>query len=322
MGLGHTLIIRHYALDDNSTPAPPHSSAENVVFAIISDGLEDDRMECPTQLPPPVRERLAEFLDGRGLMVVLTGAGISAESGIPTFRGKDGYWVVGSREYQPQEMATHAMFSRNPEAVWAWYLYRVGVCRGAQPNAGHEAVVKMEQRVGNRFLLVTQNVDGLHLRAGSSADRTYQIHGNVGFCRCDLDCGQPIFPLPDEAVQTTQRQEGLIHEQLAALKCPGCGAWARPHVLWFDECYDEEHFRYESSLEAAARAELLLVVGTSGATNLPMQVGQLAIRNGAKIIDINPEPNPFSRLAEEAGGAFLQGPSSKLLPLIHEALEA
>jgi NAD-dependent deacetylase len=278
-------------------------------------------MNQHAQLPLAVRDRLAEFQRGNGTMVVLSGAGISAESGIPTFRGKEGYWVVGSREYQPQEMATHATFARDPEAVWAWYLYRLGVCRAARPNAGHEAVVQLERLLGDRFLLITQNVDGLHLRAGSSADRTYQIHGNIDFCRCDAECGQPIFPFPDGISPGTERSASLTDDQRVALRCPGCGGWARPHVLWFDEYYDEEHFRYESSLTAAAGAELLLVVGTSGATNLPMQVGQLALRHGATIIDVNPEPNLFSYLAEEAGGAFLRGPSSRILPLIVEALQ-
>ena len=107
-----------------------------------------------------------------------------------------------------------------------------------------------------------------------------------------------------------------------ALACPGCGGWARPHVLWFDEYYDEENFRFESSLAAAAGAAVLLVVGTSGTTNLPMQIGQAAAGRGATIIDVNPEPNPFSRVAERCGGFFLQGPSSKFLPAIHEALRS
>ncbi|HVV49677.1 MAG TPA: Sir2 family NAD-dependent protein deacetylase, partial [Polyangia bacterium] len=104
---------------------------------------------------------------GGGPIVFLTGAGISAESGIPTFRGAEGYWRVGSRNYQPTEMAAAAAFARMPEEVWRWYLYRRGVCRAAAPNDAHRALVALERRLGARFLLVTQNVDGLHLRAGS-----------------------------------------------------------------------------------------------------------------------------------------------------------
>ena len=110
-----------------------------------------------TQLLEPIRRRTARI-------VVLTGAGISAESGIPTFRGHEGYWVVGSRNYMPEEMATQAMFQRHPEQVWRWYLYRFGVCRNAEPNDAHRALVKLEAAYGDRFRLVTQNIDGLHRR--------------------------------------------------------------------------------------------------------------------------------------------------------------
>src|SRR2546426_10737611 len=102
-----------------------------------------------------------------GHVIALTGAGVSAESGIPTFRGRDGYWTVGSRDYHPQELATHAAFARMPWDVWAWYLYRRGVCRAAAPNPAHHALVRLAAHP--RFALVTQNVDGLHRRAGSPA---------------------------------------------------------------------------------------------------------------------------------------------------------
>ena len=279
-------------------------------------------MHETTHLPDALAMRLSEFRQTDGHMVVLTGAGISAESGIPTFRGKDGIWVVGSREYQPMSMATLSMFRNTPEHVWAWYLYRVGVCRTAAPNAGHEAVVKLEQLLEDRFLLITQNVDGLHLRAGSSPARTYQIHGNIEYVRCANECGQPNWPL-DEALRAGRPPNApLTAAETDALACPACGGWARPHVLWFDEYYDEENFRFESSLAAAQGAAVLLVVGTSGATNLPMQVGQLAARRGATIIDVNLEPNPFSQVAEQCGGFFLQGPSSTFLPAIDEAIRA
>ncbi len=273
-----------------------------------------------TTLPDRLLTILRDFARSReGTFVVLSGAGISAESGIPTFRGKEGYWVVGSREYMPEEMATFAMFSRRPDEVWAWYLYRRGVCHGAEPNAGHQAVVKLEELLGDRFLLITQNVDGLHLRAGNSPERTYQIHGNIDFMRCATECGAPIAKLPELPLKP--KGEGLTETERAALRCPGCGGLGRPHVLWFDEYYDEEHFRFHSSLRAAVAATVLVVVGTSGATNLPMQVGHAALEAGATIVDINPEPNPFSTLASRADrGFFLQGPSSEYLPLLAEAI--
>ncbi len=273
------------------------------------------------QLPEDLEKRLVAFARQEGSLVALTGAGISAESGIPTFRGKDGYWTVGSKEYHPQEMATHAMFSRYPEEVWAWYLYRRTVCRAAGPNDGHRAVVALERALGDRFLLLTQNVDGLHLRAGNSLERTFQIHGNIDYARCDVDCGQPIFALPDDLADKA-RGAGLTDREREVIRCPSCGGWARPHVLWFDECYDEEHFRFESSLRAAVAADVLLVVGTSGATNLPMQVGQAALHHGALIVDVNPEPNPFSALAERAEtGFYLQGGGGQFLPLVASTIQ-
>ena len=253
-------------------------------------------------------------------IVVLTGAGISAESGIPTFRGPEGYWTVGSREYRPEEMATARMFGLDPDAVWQWYLYRLGVCRAAQPNAGHRAVFQMEATLGSCFTLITQNVDGLHNRAGNSNHRTYQIHGNINYMRCASECSPELYTIPDE-VKPKQKREPLSDGDRKALRCPRCGDRARPHVLWFDECYDETHYRYQSSIETAAHAAILLTVGTSGATNLPMQVGILAARRGAFIIDVNPSPNPFSDLAQQVGGIFIQGVAGEALPRIAKLLE-
>lgn len=288
--------------------------------------MSETRGSDAPALPEDLGRRLRSFVGGDGRLVVLSGAGISAESGIPTFRGKEGYWVVGSKEYHPQEMATFAMFERRPEEVWAWYLYRRTVCRGAEPNEGHRAVVELERLLGDRFLLITQNVDGLHLRAGNSLERTYQIHGNVDYARCVEPAGAAPWALPED-LPPKEKGAGLTDAERALLAEGGgggvCRGWSRPHVLWFDECYDEQTFRFESSLRAAASAEILLVVGTSGATNLPMQVGVMALRQGATIVDINPEPNPFSELAAAARhGFFLQGLGGAYLPLIVEALRS
>lgn len=229
-------------------------------------------------------------------LLVLTGAGISAESGIPTFRGSEGYWVVGSRNYMPEEMATRRMFVEHPEEVWRWYLYRFGLCRHAMPNQAHAALVKLEEALGGRFKLVTQNIDGLHRRAGSSTERTYCIHGDAAYVRCSHECGVGLQPLPNVEITSLESEfTGTMHQKL---KCEQCGAWLRPHVLWFDEYYDEENYRADSAMRAAADADVLLVIGTSGATNLPMQIANLCARRGATIIDINPEPNPFATMAD------------------------
>lgn len=279
-------------------------------------------MRDTMDLPPTVRQGLAGLCRGAGELVVLTGAGISAESGIPTFRGKDGFWTVGSREYQPQQMATREMFAREPEAVWAWYLYRRALCRAAEPNEGHLALVELEGMLQERFLLITQNVDGLHLRAGTTPGRLYQIHGNLHLARCVAGCGYPIWDLPAALVLGgTVRRTSLDEAERAALRCPGCGEWARPHVLWFDESYDDDNYHLSASLDAVRRAAMLLVVGTTGATNLPMQLGLSALRQGATIVDVNPAPNVFSELAQQApGGAYLRGAAGSVLPrLVQEA---
>lgn len=252
-----------------------------------------------------------------GRVIALTGAGISAESGIPTFRGPEGYWTIGSQSYHPQQMATQAMFRQKPAEVWAWYLHRRGVCCRAEPNAGHKALVDIERRRADRFTLITQNVDGLHLRAGNSAERTFQIHGNINFMRCAAACTSAVFPLPD-FTPAQSAGDPLTHFIREALRCPVCGGWARPHVLWFDECYNEEFYRLESSLAEAARANLLIVVGTSGATNLPQQVAQTVARRGGVIIDVNVQEDPFAELARASGGYYLAYPSGMILPLLAE----
>ncbi len=255
--------------------------------------------------------------DGR--VLVLTGAGISAESGIPTFRGEEGYWVVGSRNYMPQEMATREMFDRAPEEVWRWYLYRFGVCRHAQPNPGHAALVRLEAALGDRFTLVTQNIDGLHRRAGSR--RVYCIHGDAAYVRCSAECGVGLLDLPE--LPARSKDDALTRAERALLTCKRCGHWLRPHVLWFDEYYDEPYYRMESTLRAAEQADLLLVVGTSGATNLPMQVGRIAFSRGAALVDVNPDENPFAELARRAErGFFARGSGCERLPAIVEALGA
>jgi NAD-dependent deacetylase len=271
-----------------------------------------------------MEEKLARILrrvrDLEGSVLVLTGAGISAESGIPTFRGEEGYWVVGSRNYMPQEMATHEMFEEAPDEVWRWYLHRFGICRDAQPNAGHAALVDLERALGDRFTLVTQNIDGLHRRAGSQ--RVFCIHGDAAWTRCSRECARVRVDLPPE-VPLPRGAEPLTDAERAALRCPRCGAWLRPHVLLFDEFYDEENYRMDSALRAAGRADLLLVVGTSGATNLPMQIGELAWRRGTAIIDVNLEPNPFSEMAEELpNGFFARGTACERLAEIARALGA
>ena len=261
-------------------------------------------------------------LRNTGGITVLTGAGISAESGIPTFRGPEGYWTVGSRVYHPQEMATLEMFRQNPSAVWQWYLYRLGVCQKAEPNTGHTALIEIAGLFPDRFTLVTQNVDNLHLRAGHDQHNIYQIHGNICYWRCADQCNPKVEPIPKE-IRPLEKNEAITQTQWRLLQCPVCGGLLRPHVLWFDEAYDERYYRLESTLKAAHNTSLLIVVGTSGATNLPAQVVWEVYGHGGVIIDINPEDNPFSRLAARYQlGAVIRQSSSIALPMLAQRLKS
>ncbi len=294
-----------------SSPEPGATGRYPLALAV------GDKLSLMATLPEELEPLLDHTAAHDGPVVFLTGAGISAESGIPTFRGKEGYWQVGSRNYQPQEMATQSAYRRMPDEVWAWYLYRRGVCQGADPNSAHRAVARLEGQLAHRFVLITQNVDGLHLRAGNSLERTYQIHGNIDFIRCGDDCCVDLFPMPDGLDLQWDKGRPVTDHERALLRCPKCGALARPHVLWFDECYDEERFRFQSSIQTAASAALLVVVGTAGQTNLPLQVGELVARRGAPMVVVNPDPSPFTRFAEQSErGLFIQGAAGDYVPAL------
>ena len=268
------------------------------------------------------QQLLRDIAAGSGKITILTGAGISAESGIPTFRGPEGYWTVGSKVYHPQEMATFHMFCQMPDEVWKWYLYRMGTCGAAKPNAGHQALVAMEEQFGDRFTLITQNVDGLHLRAGNSLARTYQIHGNVFYMRCSMECSETVYSIP-EAVRPKNKDEHLTDSDRQLLRCPLCGGRSRPHILLFDESYNEHHYHFSSALSTARQTALLIVVGTAGATNLPNQVAREVYRNDGVIVDINIETNPFSLLAQSSSrGFFIQNSSATALPALLAAMTA
>ncbi len=265
-----------------------------------------------TFIDQELKKRLREFYEGGLKLTVLTGAGLSADSGIPTFRDVDGFWTVGSENYTPEEMGTYRMFRTKPLEVWKWYLYRKGICAKASPNKGHHAIRQLEEMFGDRFRLISQNVDGLHLAAGNSVERTYFIHGTLERCRCGKECSQELFPFPDF---TLEKGEELTEGQAEKLKCPKCHAFTRPHVLWFDEFYDEEHYRRDSALHVSRETGLLLIVGTSGATTLPQLVVQTTMDKKGIVIDINKKTNHFSTLVgRSANGFSLRGSSSDILP--------
>ncbi len=274
------------------------------------------------QMEQSLKDALDHARSSERLVVVLTGAGISAESGIPTFRGKDGYWTVGSKVYQPQELATAAAFARLPAEVWQWYLYRRTICRRAEPNAAHRALVDLERALGSRFRLITQNVDGLHLRAGHSHERSFEIHGNIDFMRCARECDPALVPIPEQ-IGAVEADQALTGEQLALLSCPRCGGRARPHVLWFDESYDEPRYRFESSLAASSEAALIVVVGTSASTTLPWYVVRTGAQLGAAIVDVNIADNDFGEIAKTLPlGHVMRAPAARAIPRIVDYLVA
>lgn len=209
-------------------------------------------------------------------VAVLTGAGISKPSGIPTFRDAAGLW----KDFNLEEYATPSAYARNPQKVWEWYAWRYQNVMRAQPNRAHTLLAELEKRVGEGFLLATQNVDSLHSRAGSA--RLVELHGNIARGRCER-CGER-FPLPDPA------------QFVPPPNCPGCGGRGRPDVVWFGEMLPMGAF--EQAERAFAQAEVALVVGTSAEVEPAASLGRLASLNGAYLIEINPDPTPLSSWAD------------------------
>jgi NAD-dependent deacetylase len=227
--------------------------------------------------------------------VVLTGAGISAESGVPTFRGKEGLWG----KFRPEELATMDAFMANPKIVWEWYNWRRKLISDVKPNPGHHALAELEEWFDN-FVLVTQNVDGLHRAAGSQD--ILELHGNINRNKC-VDCSQP-FP-----------EENEIDPDSIPV-CSHCGGSIRPDVVWFGEMLNAEVI--SRAFRESSRADIFFSIGTSAivhpAASLPIE----AKRANATLIEINVEETPLSfsvdyRVAE---------PSGEFLPVLVERLKA
>lgn len=220
-------------------------------------------------------------------MVVLTGAGVSVSSGIPTYRGSDGTWTMGSENYTPQEIATKRMYSKRTKECWDYFSDRFVMCRNAKPNASHLAIVELEKLFRERdqcFTLVSQNIDNLHRRAGSSDGVLCEIHGNLTYVRCtNNDCTGPNL------IERDTRTHHKRGERTPA--CPTCSSPLRPHVLFFDESYCERLYKSATVQAAVAKCDLLVVVGTMCTTSLPNRIVAVCGRRGVPVIDINPNPN-------------------------------
>lgn len=229
-----------------------------------------------------LRHRLHQSRD----VVVLTGAGISAESGVPTFRGPDGLW----RQYRAVDLATPQAFQRDPRLVWEFYQWRRQLLAPLQPNPAHRALAALEQRCP-RFTLITQNIDGLHALAGSR--RIIELHGNIWHLRC-TGCAQ------------VREDRRLDLPPLPA--CQTCGALLRPHVVWFGETLDPAVLA--AAYAAVAACDLMLVIGTSGLVQPAASLGYLAKQRGAFVAEINLEPTPQSDLYDLS----LLGKAGDLVP--------
>ncbi|ROQ89909.1 SIR2 family NAD-dependent protein deacylase [Desulfosoma caldarium] len=219
-------------------------------------------------------------------IVVLTGAGISAESGVPTFRGAGGLW----RTYRATDLATPEAFAKDPQLVWEFYNYRREVLHPLKPNDAHKALVTLEQRC-EHFVLLTQNIDGLHQAAGSRS--VLELHGNIWWVRCTR-CG----------LKTEDRRVPIPFPP----HCEACGGMLRPDVVWFGESLDADVLqRAYTSLE---HCDLMLVIGTSGVVQPAASMGVYAQQHGAFVVEINLEPTPYSR----AFAVSLRGKAGELVP--------
>ncbi|MCU0439948.1 MAG: NAD-dependent deacetylase [Raineya sp.] len=254
----------------------------------------------------------------KNLFTFLTGAGISADSGIPTYRGVDGIWVKGSTFHRPEEFGTYSYFLREPEEVWQYNLFRKKMFENALPNNNHFGIVEIEGLLEDQFQLITQNIDGLHLRAGSK--RVFEIHGNTREVKCSKVCNS-ILPFPKN-VKSKELKEDLSEEEIQGLKCPTCGNWLRPNILWFDEYYDEKTHKKASSLKVAKNTGILFIIGTSGATTLPLRIAHTALQYGAYIVDLNIEDNYFTKLLENKKRAIIiRNEIKTALPIIKDLIE-
>lgn len=221
-------------------------------------------------------EKLREELLSLDSLLVLTGAGVSQESGIPTFRGKNGLW----RNYDASQLATPYAFERDPKLVWEWYNWRRSIILNASPNSAHYGIKRLEEILPD-FLLVTQNIDNLHREAGS--EKMVELHGNIFRTRC-TGCGKIEF------------EKKLFREEELPPVCKWCGNLLRPDVVWFGEPLDP--LVISKVMEFASLCSAILVVGTSAVVYPAASIPYYVKEKGGKVFEINLEPTPLSKIAD------------------------
>ena len=239
-----------------------------------------------------ISESVIKKISSARSVVFFTGAGISAESGIPIFRGKDGIW----NKLKPEELANFNAFLRNPELVWEWYNHRKQIIHESNPNAAHFAIAQMQELLPE-VIVVTQNIDNLHRRAGSKI--IYELHGNIERNYC-VKCH-------------TFFNEELVFEGKASV-CK-CGGLIRPDVVWFGEYLPEDQFT--ASEKAAKNCDVFFIVGTSAVVYPAASLIYIAKQNGAYLIEVNLEETEISRLVDES---FICK-AGEILPQIVEAVK-
>ncbi len=245
--------------------------------------------QMETNFPP----ELISLLRACRRAAALTGAGVSQESGVPTFRdAQSGLWA----QYRPEDLATPEAFRRNPKLVWDWYAMRRARADSVAPNPGHYALVEMARCIED-FTLITQNVDGLHARAGSP--KVIELHGNIRRVKC-FECGQPA---------ATWREDGET-----VPRCAACGGLLRPDVVWFGEMLPSEAL--DAAWAAARACQVFFSIGTSGLVQPAASLAYAARGGGAAVVEINLEPTPLTAQAD----FFLRGKSGEILPALVAAV--
>lgn len=249
-------------------------------------------------------KKAAQAIHKADRIAILTGAGVSKESGVPTFRDAlDGLWS----KYNPEELATPDAFRRDPKLVWDWYQFRREMVSKAKPNAGHVALAEIQKRYP-KTVIITQNVDDLHEQAGSP--NVIHLHGNIAQSKCFADCqGKPT--LIDLNALEWDKDAGPPH-------CPHCGAYLRPNVVWFHEILPEQELKLAYAHSIAC--DVMIVVGTSGLVSPASELPKLAktpTENQATIIEVNPDSSTITPFAD----IKLDAPSGEILPQVIKALD-
>lgn len=243
---------------------------------------------------PPIPNELVKLLQPAGHVAIFTGAGVSAESGVPTFRdGQTGLWA----NYNPQQLATPQAFQSDPKLVWEWYSWRRELVGQAKPNPGHFALAHLEQQVP-KVTLITQNVDSLHAEAGSS--NIIHLHGNLHRTICSKE----------RTVVETWADSDEVPP-----RCPNCQAYLRPDVVWFGEMLPDDAL--QEAFIAAQTCDIFFSIGTSGLVQPAASLPLMALENDIPTIEINPNSTPLTPQVDFA----LAGPSGTILPKLIEALQ-